>query len=77
MSVVAAAALRILRLPRARRRSGWGLEFGVLIPYSRRHELEADHHGLLAMDAAGFDRRKALALWRNMPSSSSAGACRA
>jgi predicted Zn-dependent protease len=45
---------------------GVGLEFGLLLPYSRRHELEADRYGILAMDKAGFDPQEAVALWRNM-----------
>jgi|TARA_R100000322_G_scaffold149059_2_gene105882 predicted Zn-dependent protease len=47
---------------------GLGLEFGVLLPYSRRHELEADAYGVDAMRAAGYDPKEAVKLWRNMDS---------
>ncbi len=45
---------------------GLGLEYGLVRPYSRRQELEADRLGLVAMAAAGFDPAEAAALWRRM-----------
>lgn len=45
---------------------GVGLEFGVVLPYSRRQELEADRLGVLMMDDAGFDAREAVGLWQAM-----------
>ncbi|SFP89560.1 M48 family metallopeptidase [Tranquillimonas alkanivorans] len=45
---------------------GLGVEFGLVLPYSRRHELEADRYGILAMQQAGYDPRQAVELWRNM-----------
>ncbi len=38
-------------------------EYGVILPYSRKHELEADHIGLLLMAKAGFDPSEAPKFW--------------
>ncbi|HET6522230.1 MAG TPA: M48 family metallopeptidase, partial [Geminicoccaceae bacterium] len=43
---------------------GLGAEFGLLLPYSRRQELEADRLGLFTMARAGFDPPAAIELWR-------------
>jgi len=45
---------------------GAGAQYGVLLPFSRAHESEADLVGLDYMAAAGFDPRAAVQLWRNM-----------
>jgi predicted Zn-dependent protease len=45
---------------------GIGVEFGLVLPYSRRQELEADRLGLFTMAEAGFDPRAAVDLWRHM-----------
>lgn len=42
---------------------GAGVTFGVLLPYSRRHELEADRFGVDYMVRAGYDPREALDFW--------------
>lgn len=52
---------------------GVGAQVGVLLPFSRRHELEADLEGLRLMSLAGFDPSAAAALWRNMEATSGAG----
>jgi predicted Zn-dependent protease len=45
---------------------GAGAQYGVLLPFSRTHESEADLLGLDYMAKAGFDPRQAVALWQNM-----------
>lgn len=45
---------------------GLGLEYGLILPYSRRQELEADQLGLLTMAAAGFRSSEAVTLWQRM-----------
>jgi len=45
---------------------GAGTEFGLLLPYSRNQELQADQYGLFAMAKAGFAPEQAPALWRRM-----------
>jgi predicted Zn-dependent protease len=45
---------------------GLGAQVGVLLPYSRAQETEADVLGLKYMAEAGFDPRQSIALWRNM-----------
>jgi predicted Zn-dependent protease len=49
---------------------GLGLEYGLLLPYSRRQELEADRLGLELMAAAGFAPEQAVELWRRMDATS-------
>jgi predicted Zn-dependent protease len=48
---------------------GLGAQVGVLLPYSRTQESEADHIGLLLMAKAGYDPRESVALWRRMEQS--------
>lgn len=45
---------------------GLGVEYGLVLPYSRRQELEADRLGLVTMAAARFDPREAVDLWQRM-----------
>jgi predicted Zn-dependent protease len=45
---------------------GAGAQYGVLLPYSRNQELEADRTGLRLMVEAGHDPREALEFWRRM-----------
>jgi predicted Zn-dependent protease len=49
-----------------RKALGLGAQLGVLLPYSRTHETEADLIGLELMAKAGFDPGASLDLWRNM-----------
>lgn len=41
-----------------------GTKVGVMLPYSRTQESEADHLGLLYMARAGYDPREAIAFWQ-------------
>jgi len=43
---------------------GLGTQVGVLLPYSRTQELEADRIGLLYMARVGFDPRESIAFWQ-------------
>jgi predicted Zn-dependent protease len=48
---------------------GVGTEVGVLLPYSRVHESEADHMGLIFMAMAGYNPNSALDFWERMAAS--------
>ncbi|MBK5931973.1 peptidase M48 family protein [Halochromatium salexigens] len=43
---------------------GVGSQLGVMLPYSRTQELEADELGLLYMARAGYDPRAAIGFWQ-------------
>ena len=45
---------------------GLGAQYGVLLPFSRKHELEADKLGLVYMNRAGYDPSEALKFWQKM-----------
>lgn len=50
---------------------GIGAQLGVLLPFSRTHESEADRLGLVFMAMAGYDPHEALAFWQRMDAQSS------
>ena len=45
---------------------GVGAQVGVLLPFSRKHESEADYVGILLAADAGYDPRESIALWERM-----------
>lgn len=45
---------------------GVGTTLAVMLPYSRTHESEADHLGLIFMAMAGYDPHEAPAFWERM-----------
>jgi predicted Zn-dependent protease len=47
---------------------GLGAQVGVLLPYGRLQETEADHLGLIFMAMAGYDPRRAVDFWQRMDS---------
>ncbi|MDR1813818.1 MAG: M48 family metallopeptidase [Tannerella sp.] len=49
---------------------GLGTQLGVMLPYSRQHELEADYMGLVFMTMAGYDPNKAVSFWQKMSAAS-------
>jgi predicted Zn-dependent protease len=49
---------------------GLGSQFGVMLPFSRKHESEADEMGLYFMAMAGYDPKAAPAFWERMEKSS-------
>lgn len=49
---------------------GLGSQVGVLLPFSRKHELEADRYGLIWTAMAGYNPREAIGLWQRMEAAS-------
>ena len=49
---------------------GIGAQVGVILPYSRKHELEADRLGLIFMAMAGYDPNEAVVFWQRMAAAS-------
>ena len=49
---------------------GLGTQVGILLPFSRSHESEADYIGLLLAAEAGYDPRESIRLWQRMAQSS-------
>lgn len=45
---------------------GLGVQYGVILPFSRTHESEADLIGLDLMARSGFDPQESVKLWQNM-----------
>jgi len=45
---------------------GYGTQYGVMLPYSRSHEYEADEIGIHLMKKAGYNVNEAVVFWQNM-----------
>ena len=45
---------------------GLGAQLGVMLPYSRKQEYEADHLGLILMTLAGYNPENAISFWQKM-----------
>ena len=53
---------------------GLGVQAGILLPFSRKHESEADYVGVLLAADAGYDPREAIRIWERMAATSQGGA---
>jgi predicted Zn-dependent protease len=49
---------------------GAGAEYGVMMPFGRSQESEADHLGLIFMAMAGYDPNHAVTFWQRMAEAS-------
>lgn len=45
---------------------GVGAQYGVMLPFSRKHETEADYMGLIFMRMAGYNPDVAIKFWQKM-----------
>ena len=52
---------------------GAGAQYGILMPFGRQHETEADEIGLMYMARAGFDPQESLRFWQRMERAGGAG----
>ncbi len=67
------ASIALGMTPAATQVAGLALKGGVLLPFSRSHESEADHIGLLLAAEAGYDPKDAVRVWERMAEFSDGG----
>ena len=53
---------------------GFGAQYGILLPFNRAHESEADCLGLIYMAKAGYNPHEAIAVWERMEAAQGPGA---
>jgi predicted Zn-dependent protease len=53
---------------------GVGTQVGVMLPYSRKHEYEADQLGVVFMAMAGYNPTESIAFWERMAASNTGSA---
>lgn len=51
---------------------GVGAQYGMMLPFSRKHETEADYMGLIFMTMAGYNPDVAIGFWQKMSAGSNA-----
>lgn len=49
---------------------GLGAQYGLMLPFSRKHETEADYMGLILMSMAGYNPDVAINFWQKMSADS-------
>jgi len=52
---------------------GIGAQYGLILPFSRKQEYEADKLGLIFMTMAGYDPNESVKFWQRMKASESSG----
>lgn len=52
---------------------GLGSQVGIMLPFSRNHEYEADRVGLIYAARAGYDPRAAISFWEKMAAAADGG----
>jgi predicted Zn-dependent protease len=52
---------------------GAGAQYGVVLPFGRNQESEADHLGLIFMSMAGYDPHHAVEFWQRMSTATGSG----